>query len=126
MKILLSPYLILALSLAPSMASASPQGAPCGTFPPTHVVSAPQTIEQIERQEMAEIAHWRKFREDLPNVPFGFGNAEWVAFKKAVKRGDQIVRCRSSDHSWQHLAGQSGLALVRTGCIVKNMVTLVN
>lgn len=122
MKVLL----FLNLLLASSIVSASPLGEPCGTFPSDYDVSPSQTIKQIERQEMAALSHWLKIRDDLPKVPFGFGNADWVAFKKTVKPGDKIVRYRSSRHSWEHLAGEAGIALLRSGCIVKTMITMEN
>jgi len=122
MKILLS----LSLMLASSMSAGEPLGTPCGTFPSDYAVSPPKTAKQIERQERAELAHWRKFMGDAPEVPFGSGNADWVAFKKAMKPGDKIVRYRSSQHSWEHPAGEAGIALLRSGCIVKTMTTMVN
>lgn len=122
MKIPLS----LGLILASSIAAGEPLGTPCGTFPSDYAVSPPQTVKEIERQEMAELAHWRKIVGDLPEVPFGSGNADWVAFKKSMKPRDKIVRYRSSQHSWEHLAGEAGIALLRSGCIVKTMTTMVN
>lgn len=122
MKILLS----LCLILTSSIAAGEPLGTPCGTFPSDYDVSPPQPVKQIERQEMAALSHWRKFMGDLPEVPSGAGHAEWAAFKKAMRRGDKIVRYRSSPHSWEHLAGEAGLAILRSGCIVKTMTTMVN
>jgi len=46
--------------------------------------------------------------------------------KKAMKRGDRIVGRRSSQHAWEHLAGEAGIDLLRCGCIVKKTTTMVD
>lgn len=56
MKFLLS----VCLMIASSAALADIAGKQCGKFAPTDEVSAPMTIADIERQEMAELSENRK------------------------------------------------------------------
>lgn len=116
----------LCLIWASSAAAGEPLGTTCVTFPSDYHISSPQTLKQIERQEKAERSHWRKVMKGLREVPAGSQDAEWVAFKKAMKPGDRIVRYMSNQDSWEHLAGEAGIALMRSGCIVKTMTTMVN
>jgi hypothetical protein len=123
MKAVLLSVFLLTL---PLMAGANPSDKHCGKFSPTVVVSAPLTIRQIERQEMAELSEALKVRPDIPRVPFGFQNPEWLAFKSMYKPGDKIVRYSTDRHSWQHLAGETGFALIRSGCIISKLRTMMN
>jgi hypothetical protein len=75
---------------------------------------------------MAEVSEWIKVRSDIPKVPFGFGNAEWVAFKSRVRLGDNLVGYSTDRHSWQHLAGETGYALMRSGCLIETFVKMRN
>lgn len=118
--------LLLCLVLAAASAAATPSGAHCGSFARTTSVSAPFTIAEIERQEMAQLPVKLKIRSDYPKVPFGFINPEWVAFKSQFRRGDHIVRFTTDQHSWLHLAGRDGYTLVRAGCVVATFTTMMN
>lgn len=122
MKILLS----LCLLVTTSMATANTSSKHCGKFSPTTEVSRPLTIDEIERQEMAEVSEWIKVRSDIPKVPFGFGNAEWVAFKSRVLPGDNLVGYSTDRHSWQHFASETGYALMRSGCLIETFVKMRN
>jgi hypothetical protein len=112
--------------IASTAALANPPGKTCGKFAPTDVVSAPLTIAEIERQEMASLSENLKIRSDYPKVPFGFMNAEWMAFKSMFRAGDKIVRYSTDKHSWQHLAGETGYALIRSGCVIETFRTMWN
>jgi hypothetical protein len=114
------------MMIASSMAAASTSDKHCGKFSPTDVASAPLTIDEIERQEMAELSEWLKVRSDIPKVPFGFGNAEWLTFKSILQPGDKIVRYSTDRHSWQHLAGETGFALIRSACVIRTFITMRN
>lgn len=122
MKLLFS----VCLMIASSAALANTPGKHCGKFAPTDEVSAPLTIAEIERQEMATLSEKLKMRSDYPKVPFGFINAEWVTFKSMFRPGDKIVRYSTDRHSWQHLAGETGYALMRSGCLVETFKTMWN
>lgn len=122
MKLLFSACLMIGSSSALS----TPPGRHCGKFSSTDEVSAPLTIAEIERQEMATLSDKLKLRSDYPKLPFGFMNAEWVAFKALLRPGDKIVRYTTDYHSWQHLAGETGYALMRSGCVAETFKTLWN
>ena len=118
--------LLLCFILASPVVAASPTVSDCGRFSTTTDVSAPLTIAEIEGEEMSLLAENLKIRSDYPKVPFGFMHAQWVAFKSLVRPGDKIVRYTSSAHSWQHLAGEAGYGLMRSGCLIKTFTTMVN
>jgi len=59
-------------------------------------------------------------------VPFGFCHAKWQNLLSKMQDGDELWEFSSSDHSWQHLAGRAGLALVRNGQIIHSIVTAMN
>lgn len=107
-------------------ALAARSGEDCAKFAPTDAVSAPLTITEIERQDMANLPADLKIRPDLPKVPFRFANAEWAAFKSMVRRGDKIVQYSTSSHSWKHLAGEAGYGLIRSGCVITTFRTMLN
>lgn len=122
MKLLFS----MCLMVASSAVFAGQPAKFCGKFSPTDQVSRPLTIAEIERQEKATLPDMLKLRSDYPQVPFGFMNAEWRAFKSVVRPGDKIVRYSTDRHSWQHLAGETGYALIRSGCVVELFKTMWN
>lgn len=95
----------------------------CDTFSPTDEVSSPLTIEEIEKQAMADLLAWQKQGLNTPNELFGYMNAHWLTLKSMFQPGDEIVRYSTDKLSWQGLRGQRGFALVRSGCIVNRLVT---
>jgi|ERR1700722_1199360 hypothetical protein len=58
--------------------------------------------------------------------PFGFQNREWEEFKALVLPGDELWVFSSPPDSWEHLAGRSGVALVRGGVPIRILVTMMN
>jgi hypothetical protein len=58
--------------------------------------------------------------------PFGFENGEWEALKAQMLPGDELWTFASPAESWQHLAGRSGIALVRDGNPVKVLLGAMN
>jgi hypothetical protein len=109
-----------------SSALSTPPGQHCGKLLSTDEVSSPLTIAEIEKEEMATLLAKLKMRPDYSRVPFGFINAEWTVFKAMLRPGDKIVRYSTDSQSWQHRAGESGYALIRSGCIVETFKTLWN
>jgi hypothetical protein len=118
--------LVVFMMAISSKTVANTLGKHCGKFSPTVVVSAPQTIAQIEAQDRAGLSAALKVRPDIPKEPFGFANAEWLAFKSMFQPGDKIVRYSTDRHSWKHLAGETGIALIRSGCLISTFVTMRN
>lgn len=75
---------------------------------------------------MKEIEEMVKIRSDIPKVPFGFSNADWIIFKKKVRPGDRIVQYTTDERSFQNLAGEAAYALIRRNCLVDTFVTVRN
>ena len=122
MRRLFCAYMIAATSTA----LASTPSKSCTKFGPTDQVSEPLTIAEIERQDMESLSNDLKVRPDLPKVPFRFANPEWKAFKAMFRPGDKIVRYSTDSHSWQHLAGETGYGLLRSGCLIGKFRTMWN
>jgi len=59
-------------------------------------------------------------------VPFGFMNLEWRELLASMQEGDELWEYASADHTWKHLAGPAGIALVRKGEIVDCIMTAMN
>lgn len=122
MKLLFS----FCLMIASSAALADTPCQTCETFASTDKVSGPLTIAEIEREDMATLSDKLKLRSDYPQVPFGFVNVKWVAFAAKFQPGDSIVRYSTDRHSWEHLAGEAGYALLRSGCVIDRFPTMWN
>jgi hypothetical protein len=118
--------LLILLASACTLAEAAPARKSCGKFSSSYSVSPPMTIEEIEKHEMEKTTAMLKMREDLPKVPFAFMHGEWLSFKSRLRPGDEIVAFISSEHSWQHLAGEMGYAMMRAGCVIETFVTMRN
>ena len=92
-------------------------------------VSEPLTVEAVESQSLADLRDYLEkanARKDVPLVPFGYANAEWLIFKKQIRPMDQLVLLMSPAESWGQLAGWRGYAIVRDGAIVDSFVTEIN
>jgi hypothetical protein len=77
------------------------------------------TVEEAE-------AHPTRIRETGELKPFGYCNAEWERLKRAMQPGDELYHFSSSPESWKHLAGRRGIALVRNGEIIADIITSMN
>ena len=119
MKFLLAVFLVLGCT-APMTATS---GERCHTFSSTDEVSSPQTIEEIEKQAMAELVVWREEGMNVPYVLFGHMNARWLRLKSTFQPGDEIVKYSTDKSSWQGRYGERGFALLRSGCIIDKLVT---
>lgn len=118
--------LLMGLMFVSSVAAANPADKSCGKFPPDYIISRPLGIDEIERYEMAIISAMRKSMSEIPNAPFGFQNAAWVDFKSRVRPGDKIVSYNTDRRAWQNLAGETGYALMRSGCLIESFMTRQN
>ena len=78
---------------------------------------------EISKEE-AEVGHIVEI--DGRKVPFGYTNYVWCKLLEKIQDGDRLYEFKSSDDSWQHLAGRQGIALVRDGEIVADIVTRMN
>ncbi|MDK6076533.1 hypothetical protein [Massilia varians] len=118
MKFVLAVFLMLGCTL--SMTATS--GERCRIFSSTDEVSSPMTIEEIEKQAMAELVAWREEGLKVPHVLFGHMNAHWLRLKATFQPGDEIVKYSTDKSSWQGRYGERGFALLRSGCIIDKLV----
>jgi len=51
---------------------------------------------------------------------------DWQALKAAMQPADEIFAFHSSPESWRALAGRGGIALVRAGKVVREVVIILN
>ncbi|MBI1338103.1 MAG: hypothetical protein GC164_14250 [Phycisphaera sp.] len=54
------------------------------------------------------------------------GAQKWEAHKAKMRPGDELRVYASPLDSWQHLAGRAGIALVRNGRVVDDVLTMLN
>ena len=60
------------------------------------------------------------------NIPFGFISSSWRHLLSNMVDGDELYEFSSPDVDWDHLAGREGIALVRGGEIITDIVTKMN
>ena len=92
----------------------------CGFDPASYEVSRSYSILEIERSEMAGMEEIVKVLPNVPKVPFGFQNPEWVYLKSIARPGDKIIYFR-----WRPRPqpSESGVALVRACRVLHKVVT---
>jgi hypothetical protein len=108
----------------------------CAVAPPTIADEATAVIPLTwlqEKMTLAEaeaehpgITDERKERFPEAAKPFGFQHQKWEEFKAAMLPGDELWAFSSPADSWKHLAGRSGIALVRGGVPIRIIVTLMS
>ncbi len=76
------------------------------------------TIEEAEEKNMIDV--------DGQSVSFGYLHNQWENLCKEMKKGDQLYNFRTPDESWNNLAGREGIALVREGKIVAEIITIMS
>ena len=76
------------------------------------------TIENAEATNMVKI--------DGRNVPFGYSKSQWLYMLGVMGEGDKFYEFRSPAESWKCFSGIEGIALVRNGEIVADLVILLN
>ena len=55
--------------------------------------------------------------------PFGLASRRWEKLKARMQAGDELWTFRSPEASWRNLAGSAGVALVRDGVVIDEVVT---
>ena len=73
------------------------------------------TIKETEAKHMVTIGNVQ--------VPFGYMNHQWQRLLNEMKDGDEIWEFGSNEQSWKMLAGRAGIALVRDGKFVMEVLT---
>lgn len=59
------------------------------------------------------------------NVPFGYNNDRWLFLLETMEKGDRLCTFRSPEESWRSFSGVEGIALVRNGAVVADVVKLL-
>lgn len=59
-------------------------------------------------------------------VPFGYNSGHWQRLLSEMQDGDELWEYSSGDQSWEDLAGREGLALVRNGKIIFDIMTCMS
>ena len=115
----MTKMLLLCLLMITTTATAGTTRTNCA-FGASYDVSRPYSIQEIERSELAYIEEVVKVLPDVPKLPFGFQNPEWIYLKSIVQPGDRIVYFR-----WRPRprASDSGVALVRACRVMHKIVT---
>ena len=54
------------------------------------------------------------------------GHARWEEIKATMQPGDELWSFHSPSWTWQALCGRAGIALVRDGAIVAELITMMN
>ncbi|NTU72721.1 hypothetical protein HGB07_00920 [Candidatus Roizmanbacteria bacterium] len=76
------------------------------------------TVEEAEGNNMIYV--------DGKKIAFGYLQDKWVEICKEMKKGDELYEFRTPDESWDILAGREGVALVRRGKIVAEIITIMS
>ena len=74
----------------------------------------------------AEEAHMVTIRESGQEVPFGYVHSQWKRLLSRMQEGDELWEFNSDEQSWKLLAGRAGVALLRDGKIIAEIVTSMN
>jgi hypothetical protein len=57
---------------------------------------------------------------------WGYLQREWDALRSEMREGDELWEFASPQSSWDALAGRAGVALVRGGQVLSQIVTIVS
>ena len=90
-------------------------------FPPS--VDTSMLTKKVSVNE-AETAHMVTIEDR--QVPFGYCFAQWQRLLSRMHDGDELWEFSSGDQSWEDLAGREGIALVREGKIIDDVLTRMN
>jgi hypothetical protein len=72
------------------------------------------SVEQAEAKNMVD------------GIPFGANSSAWKRLKDSLQDGGRLWTYCSSYESFKALAGRCGLAVVRDGRVVMQLVTIMN
>jgi len=63
---------------------------------------------------------------DGKQVPFGYSNYKWQKLKQYIRETDELWDYSTDESSWQDLAGESGVALVRNGNVIADIMVMIS
>jgi len=75
------------------------------------------------KKTVAETESARTVQNERPSSPL-FANDRWRAFLAQMQEGDELWTFCTPPETWEHVAGFGGIAVVRHGKIVVEIVTL--
>lgn len=78
-----------------------------------------RNIEEIEERHMYELRDGRR-------LPFGYMYREWLKLKKFIREADEVWDYSTGESSWQNLAGESGVALVRNEVVIGDLMLCIS
>jgi hypothetical protein len=78
---------------------------------PTEWLSEKVTIGKAEAANLSE------------GRPFGYQHRKWERLKSNMLEGDELWEFCSPEHTWIHLMGRQGYAVVRDGQVVDSIYT---
>jgi hypothetical protein len=99
---------------ADSGANAQPAPAGEGDVIPKQWLDHTISVEQAEAQNMVD------------GIPFGASSDSWKRLKDQLQSGDSLWTYCSPFESFKALAGRCGIAIVRDGRVVMQLVTIMN
>jgi len=83
-------------------------------------------VSETVRRARLEFARSRGVPVTGKPIPFGLLYCEWREMVRSMQAGDELWEYRSSEHSWKHMAGRAGIALVRRGEVVDAITMSMN
>lgn len=77
------------------------------------------TVEEIEKAHTVELSSGE-------NVAFGHINWQWLELLHFKRDTDELYSYSTSPESWEALAGEAGVALVRDGYVITDIMTAIS
>lgn len=65
-------------------------------------------------------------RVDGKTTPFGHNCGQWAIILRLMQEGDRLYEFRSPEETWDNYSGKEGIALVRNGAIIADLVKLLD
>ncbi len=65
-------------------------------------------------------------RVDGQITPFGHNSGQWEIILRLMQEGDRLYEFRSPEDTWDNYSGKEGIALVRNGAIIADLVKLLD
>jgi hypothetical protein len=83
------------------------------------------SVEQVEAAAIAK-ADQPAGNAKVPSKPFGQNNQRWERLKAQMASNDELWYFCSPEEMWRNLAGRAGIALVRNGKVIDELIFLMN
>jgi hypothetical protein len=86
------------------------------------IVSHTKSFSELEEDSLRDISK----HPHVPQVPFGYSNEEWLAFKQKYQQQDCLVYFITPEETWKRLAGLEGYAIIRGNEVIAVFVLKVS